>query len=75
MRNPFRAWESSSHPIARRQRLEVLIGFTGFFAVIAFVSTVVAELQGKAALLEVVVLLFFLLLLGLTIRSWRRIEP
>lgn len=71
----FRQWPASKHPIARRQRLEVLIGFTGFFTVIAFVSAVVAELKGQAAFLEVVVLLFFLLVLGLTIRSWRRIEP
>ena len=74
MRLPFRTWESSSHPIARRQRLELLMGFTGFFTLIAFVSAVAAELRGRAALVEVLVLLFFLGVLGLTYRSWRRIQ-
>ena len=50
----------------------MLIGFTGFFTLIAFVSAVVAELRGKPALLEDAVLLFFLVILVLTIRSWRR---
>jgi hypothetical protein len=74
MRNPLRAWESSSHPVARRQRLEVLMGFTGFFTVIAFASAVAAEVKGQAALVEVLVLLFFLAVLGLTYRSWRRTD-
>jgi hypothetical protein len=74
MRNPLRSWDTSSHPVARRQRLEVAMGFTGFFAVIAFVSALVAELQGKAGLPEVAVLLFFLAILGLTYRSWRRTQ-
>jgi ABC-type transport system involved in cytochrome c biogenesis permease component len=71
----FRQWPASKHPVARRQRLEVLIGFTGFFAVIAFVSAVVAELRGESAIMEVVVLAFFVAVLGFTIRSWRRIGP
>ena len=72
MRNPLRGWESSSHPVARRQRLEVAMGFCGFFTLVAFVSAVAAELRGGVALVEVLVLLFFLLILGLTYRSWRR---
>jgi hypothetical protein len=72
MRSPFKTWESSSHPIARRQRLEVLVGFVGFFTLIAFASAVAAELRGGSGGPEVLVLLFFLLVLGLTIRSWRR---
>jgi hypothetical protein len=71
----LRPWESSQHPVARRQRLEVVIGFTSFFAVIALVSAVVAEVQGKAAFLEAIVLLFFVVILWLTIRSWRRSGP
>jgi ABC-type transport system involved in cytochrome c biogenesis permease component len=74
MRSPFRSWESSTHPVARRQRLEVLMGFTGFFTVVAFGSAVAAELRGGAALVEVLVLLFFLTILGLTYRSWRRTQ-
>lgn len=74
MRSPFRSWESSTHPVARRQRLEVLMGFTGFFTVVAFISAAAAELRGGAALVEVLVLLFFLTILGLTYRSWRRTQ-
>ena len=48
------------------------MGFCGFFTVIAFFSALVAEIKGQAALLEVLVLLFFLAVLGLTYRSWRR---
>ena len=68
----LRPWQTSNHPKAKQQRLEVLIGFTGFFALIAFVSAVVAELRGQAAILEVLVLLFFVAILALTVRSWRR---
>jgi hypothetical protein len=48
------------------------MGFCGFFALVAFVSAVAAELRGGVALVEVLVLLFFLAVLGLTYRSWRR---
>ena len=68
----LRQWPSSRHPVARRQRLEVLIGFTGFFAVIAFGSAVVAEVRGQAAVIEAVVLLFFVAVLAMLVRSWRR---
>ena len=72
MRNPLKSWESSSHPVARRQRLEVAVGFVGFFTLIALISAVAAELRGGSGAPEVLVLLFFLVVLGLTIRSWRR---
>jgi uncharacterized membrane protein YedE/YeeE len=71
----LRQWPSSKHPIARRQRLEVAIGFVGFFTVIAFANAVAAELRGGSGLVEVLILLFFLIILGLTIRSWRRSGP
>jgi hypothetical protein len=35
---------------------------------------VAAEVKGQAALVEVLVLLFFLAVLGLTYRSWRRTD-
>jgi hypothetical protein len=72
MRFPLKSWQSSSHPVARRQRLEVAVGFVGFFTLIAFVSAVAAELRGGSGAPEVLALLFFLVVLGLTIRSWRR---
>jgi hypothetical protein len=75
MRFPLKSWESSSHSVARRQRLEVAIGFVGFFVLIAFVNAVAAELRGGSGLIEVLILLFFLIILGLTVRSWRRSGP
>jgi hypothetical protein len=71
----LRQWPSSKHPIARRQRLEVAIGFVGFFTLIAFLNAAAAELRGGGGGVEVLILLFFLLILWLTIRSWRRSGP
>lgn len=68
----FRPWPASKHPIAKRQRLEVLIGFTGFFTVIALANALYAEVRGQAAFFEAVLLLFFVTVLGLLVRSWRR---
>ena len=68
----FRPWAVSKHPIARRQRLEVLIGFTGFFTIIALVNALYAEIRGQAAIVEALILLFFVTVLGLLVRSWRR---
>ena len=59
------------HPRAKAQRIEMLIGVLGFFTAIAFVQTVVLELQGKAALRSALILLGFVVLLGLAVR-WRR---
>ena len=59
------------HPRAKAQRIELLIGVLGFFTAIAFVQTVVLELQGKPALRSALILLGFVVLLGLAIR-WRR---
>lgn len=59
------------HPRAKAQRIEMLIGVLGFFTAIAFIQTVVLELQGKPALRSAMILLGFVVLLGLAIR-WRR---
>jgi hypothetical protein len=59
------------HPRAKAQRLEMVIGVLGFFTAVAFVETVVLELQGKTALRSALILLGFVVLLGLAIR-WRR---
>ena len=75
MRFPLKSWESSSHPIARRQRLEVAIGFVGFFTLLAFVNAAAAEISGRPGVIEVAILLFFLIVLALTVRSWRRSGP
>ena len=59
------------HPRAKAQRVEMLIGVLGFFTAVAFIQTVVLELQGKPALRSAMILLGFVVLLGLAIR-WRR---
>jgi hypothetical protein len=59
------------HPRAKAQRIEMVIGVLGFFTAIAFVQTVVLEVQGKPALRSALILLGFVVLLGLAIR-WRR---
>jgi hypothetical protein len=59
------------HPRAKAQRIEMLIGVLGFFTAIAFIETVVLELQGRPALRSAMILLGFVVLLGLAVR-WRR---
>ena len=68
----FRRWERSQNPIARRQRKEVVIGFLAFCTLAAFINAVVAELRGKPALFEALLLLVLVVALGLSLRSWRR---
>ena len=59
------------HPRAKAQRIEMLIGVLGFFTAVAFIQTVVLELQGKPTLRSAMILLGFVVLLGLAVR-WRR---
>ena len=59
------------HPRAAAQRLEVLIGILGFFAVAALIFTLVAELRGQPALRPAMVLLGFVLALAGAL-YWRR---
>ena len=59
------------HPRAKAQRIEMLIGVLGFFTAVAFIQTVILELQGKPALRSALVLLGLVVLLGLAVR-WRR---
>jgi hypothetical protein len=62
----------SQHPIARRQRKEVAIGFLAFCTLAAFINAAYAELAGKSAITQAMLLLFFVVVLSLTVRSWRR---
>ena len=68
----FRRWERSHDTIARRQRKEVAIGFLAFCTLAAFINAAVAELRGRPALFEALLLLVLVVALGLTVRSWRR---
>ena len=57
---------------ARKQHLEMVLGMLGFFTVISFVVAAAAEVQGKSAGVEVLVLVAFLAATWLTYRAWRR---
>ncbi len=57
---------------ARKQHLEMVLGLLGFFTFMAFVVTVVAELQGKPALTEALVLVVFLAATYVAYRAWRK---
>ena len=62
----------SREPSARRQRMEMVLGILGFFTVVALVVTVVAEVRGEPALVEVIVLVIFLSLTYYAYRVWQR---
>ena len=64
--------KAQMNPTARQQRFEVLIGILGFFTFVALVTTVVAEVQGKAAFTEAAVLAVFVLATFFAIRAWNR---
>jgi threonine/homoserine/homoserine lactone efflux protein len=53
----------------------MLIGVLGFFTAVAFIQTLVLELQGKPALRSAMLLLGFVVLLWLAIRWRRRSSP
>ena len=60
------------NPRARNQRLEMVIGIVGFFALAALVNVVASLVQGKPVLMPMVVLVAFTALLGYAVRVRRR---
>ena len=69
--NPGSGGGGHSHPRARAQRLEMLIGILGFFTILALIQTVVLESQSKPAGRAALVLLCLALGLGWAIRARR----
>lgn len=65
---------TGSHPRARAQRLDMLIGLLGFFTVMAFIQTVLLELRGQAAGLSALFLAVLVVLLLLAARARRKIQ-
>jgi succinate-acetate transporter protein len=61
-----------SHPRARAQRLDVLLGILGFFTLMAFIQTVVLEIRGQSAGFSALVLLVLVVAVGLAYRARRR---
>jgi predicted membrane-bound spermidine synthase len=59
--------------LRRRQNFEILIGVLGFFTVVAFVATAVAELHGDSSLRQALILAMFVVALGLSIHVRRRL--
>jgi len=57
---------------ARKQNLEMLLGMLGFFTFVSFVVAVIAEVQGKPALTEALVLAAFLAATYVVYRRWRK---
>lgn len=60
------------HPVALRQRLEILLGFTGFFTAIALLGAIAGIIQGETGLGPSLVLLVCATLFFITYRKWRR---
>lgn len=56
----------------RRQNLEMALGALGFLAALAFLATVDAELHGRPALGQALVLLVLVVGGYYVFRSWRR---
>ena len=59
---------------ARKQHLEMVIGLLGFFVFVSFVVTVIAEVQGRSALTEALVLAAFLAATYVAYRAWRKAD-
>ena len=68
---PKKKKKTPMNPVAKAQRLDVLIGILGFFTFAAFVTAVIAEVRGDTAVREALILLLFAVALGLAIRTRR----
>jgi uncharacterized protein (TIGR03382 family) len=65
---------TGTHPRARAQRLDMLIGIIGFFTMMAFIQTVVLELRGDSAGGSALILAVLVALLLLVVRVRRKIH-
>lgn len=62
------------HPVAKRQRLEVVMGILGFFTVMAFLAALAGIVRGDPGVTPSLVLLACVVLLGLSFVAWRRMR-
>ncbi|MFD4367050.1 hypothetical protein [Rhodococcus sp. NPDC058521] len=62
------------HPVAKRQRLELLVGLLGFFTVMALISAVGQIVQGTPSMMSSLVLLVCVVLTGLAITALMRVR-
>ena len=63
---------ASQEQSARLQRLEIGLGFLGFYALVSLGFTVAATLGGQAAVVEALVSALFVGLTWLVFRRWQR---
>jgi len=66
---------TGSHPRARAQRLEMVIGILGVFTLMALIQTVALELRGDDAVGAALLLAVLVLLTGWVIRRRLAIKP
>jgi hypothetical protein len=62
---------ASQEQSARLQKLEIALGFLGFFTLVALISTVAATLSGRPAVAEALVAAGFVALTVPVLRRWR----
>lgn len=62
------------HPVAKRQRLEVLVGLLGFFTVMALASAIVEIVRGAPSVTSSMVLLGCVVLTGLAVTALLRVR-
>ncbi|MGZ4599824.1 MAG: hypothetical protein ACXVYY_04090 [Oryzihumus sp.] len=65
---------TGSHPRARAERLELLIGLLGFFTLMAFIQTLVLELRGQNAVGAALLLAGLVAALYLAWRARRKVK-
>jgi hypothetical protein len=71
----FNPGTGTGGPRARAQRMEMLMGIVGFFALMALIQTVVLEVRGDNALGSALLLAVLLLALWWVVRRWRSTRP
>jgi hypothetical protein len=65
---------TGSHPRARAERLELLMGLLGFFTLMAFIQTIVLELRGQNAVGAALLLAGLVAALYLAWRARRKVK-
>ena len=64
---------ASQEDSSRLQRLEIGLGFLGFFTLVALASTIAATVGGKPAVVEAVISALFVFLLAAVFGRWQKV--
>ncbi len=65
---------ASQEQSARLQKLEIALGFLGFFAAVSLITTVAATLSGRPAVAEALVSAAFVALVYPIFRRWQSVR-